>query len=171
MNRSALITLVLALTTSMSASAHAQSTERVEQTQLTPSYQIRLEIGPASPTAVVETAAGTPMVELMLSHTRASFSSAATEDQGLPVNRHLEIYLADAQTGRISMEVGPTVQIRNQATGEERVLTSVPMYEADEGLGDWHYGNNVYLPAGRYTVTAIVDGEWAVFSDVPLGQE
>ena len=161
--------IAIALTLGTAGRAQAQPGDRVEQTQVTTSYQVRLEIGPASPMGVVETAAGAPMVAVMLPHTGAAFGEAA--DQGLPVNHHLEIYLADAETGQILTELGPTVEIVNLATGEQRELTSVPMYEADEGLGDWHYGNNVYLPAGRYTVTADVAGERAVFENVLIEGE
>jgi hypothetical protein len=169
MARALLVTLALVLTTGLSTPARAQSADRVERTETTPSYRVTLHVHPAGPIAVVETAAGAPLVEVMLPHTGAAFASAAALDRGEPVNRHLEIYVADAETGRVAQGVHPTVEIVNQATGEGRVLgAGGPMYDAEEGLGDWHYGNNLYLPAGRYTVTAIVDGERAVFSDVAL---
>ena len=38
------------------------------------------------------------------------------------------------------------------------------MYDATVGLQDMHYGNNISLGPGIYTVTVTVDGEQATFA-------
>jgi len=37
------------------------------------------------------------------------------------------------------------------------------MYGVKEGQADWHYGNNVSMPPGTYTVKVVVNGEQALF--------
>jgi hypothetical protein len=96
-----------------------------------------------------------------------SMPMMAMTDQGQPVNHHLEVHLYDAATGEPIMDQVPTITITDQATGEARTLSSVvPMYGIEEGMSDWHYGNNVYLPDGLYTLTVGVAGQSIVFRDI-----
>jgi len=121
---------------------------------------------------IVENAAGAPMVELMVPESASFISTRAAFDGDQLVNRHLELYLANSRSGRVVSDFVPTIQITNQLTGEERILSGVvSMFDEAEGPIDWHYGNNLYLPDGRYTITATMDGERAAFTDVVLASD
>lgn len=147
--------------------ARADENEVTEH-RATRSYAVGLEIGPAVAMVTVENAAGEALVDLMV----PALSARATFDQDMPVNRHLEIYLADSRSGRLVADQPPIIQITDQANGQERTLTAVmPMYDEAEGPRDLHFGNNLYLPDGVYTVTATMNGENASFADIVLRGE
>ena len=61
----------------------------------------------------------------------------------------------------------PAIAITDERTGDTRQLSAVtPMYDAEAGMGDVHFGQNVYLADGTYTVTITVGDEQAQFRGV-----
>jgi 5-hydroxyisourate hydrolase-like protein (transthyretin family) len=91
----------------------------------------------------------------------------ATTDNGQPVNHHLEVHVTSKSTGSPAANIQPQISITDDATGQTRALASVmSMYDIQVGQSDLHYGNNVYLPDGGYTVTVVVGSDMAQFSQV-----
>lgn len=129
------------------ATPTASGTGVENATVQTPSYRIELLIGP------VQTIMGLEM---------------SMTDQGYPVNRHLEIHVYQRSSGAALEDALPTVKIKNATTGASRELTNVikcfPPF--DHGAGP-HYGNNLYLPDGKYSITVAVGNESVSF-DVSL---
>lgn len=129
------------------AATPAASEAGVEQTAETASYRIKLRSG--------------PMVTMPTSMT---MSAMATADQGQPVNRHLEVHIYDKGTGRELKEVVPTVTMTDQATGAPRRLPDVlACMISNHREIEPHFGDNLYLADGKYTVAVAVGDQIASF--------
>ena len=128
----------------------------VEQTTTeTASYRVELWTGPA-------------LTQMM------SFPIMSAIDQGQPVNRHLEIHIFSNSGGAMVTTLIPTVNITDQTTGISRELADVQETGASLGVSfvsacliskhrdvEAHFGDNIYLPNGKYTVTVAVGEETA----------
>jgi hypothetical protein len=90
-------------------------------------------------------------------------------DDGQPVNNQVDVRIYDRVTGDLVLEPVPRITIRNEATGAVRRLCPVvAMQDLRLGPRDYHIGNNVYLPDGRYTVSVALGDETAVFPHLAL---
>jgi hypothetical protein len=76
---------------------------------------------------------------------------------------HLELHIFDKKTGNVIKTANPVLTVKNDATGQMQSVPNVVMQGVVEGPGDYHYGNNVDLPKGQYTVTAVIGSETANF--------
>ncbi len=76
---------------------------------------------------------------------------------------HLEVHVFDRQTGQVLRNLDPSITITNAGTGQSQVVPITTMQGLLDGPGDYHYGNNVDLPSGHYTVTVQVSGETSAF--------
>ena len=127
------------------AATPAASAEWMEQTTQTTLYTVKVRTGPA--------------VTLEAMHPGAVMTMV---DQGRAVNHHLEVHLFDKTTGAELKNLIPTVTIIEQATGTSYGLPNVEAcLRANHRVGEPHYGDNLYLPDGRYTLTINVGGETA----------
>ena len=133
------------------ATAFAQMSmpsEFEERTAQTTSYRIQIRTGPKV------TMPMSPMTAV---------------DQGKPVNRHLEVHIFNRSTGAEVKDLVPTVSVNDQATRASHFLTNLMACRISKHRGtEPHFGDNVYLPDGTYTVTVVVAKETAVFKDVVL---
>jgi hypothetical protein len=77
--------------------------------------------------------------------------------------RHLEVHVYDKKTGDVVKASNPVITVTNKATGQTQPVPIVVMQGVVEGSGDYHYGNNVNLPKGEYTVTVVIGSETANF--------
>ena len=122
------------------------------------SYRIELWTGPA-------------LTSMMMT----SFPIMSMMDQGKPVNRHLEIHIFDKASGAKVKAVSPTVVIVNQETGTSTELAPDQATGSARGVSfvtacmisqhrevQPHFGDNLYLPDGRHTVTVRIGEETAV---------
>ena len=139
-----------------------------EQTQSTAHYKIVLAIGPVTTMLMPGQESGAKEGEVMV-HMPGMPMAMGTTDQGKPVNHHLEVHIYDKATGTLVTKTMPKVMFTNQATGESRALASVvAMYDVKEGRKDLHFGSNLFLPDGKYTVRVVVGGETVVFKVVDV---
>ncbi len=76
---------------------------------------------------------------------------------------HLEVHVFDKQTGNVIKTANPVLTVKNDATGQTIQVPIVVMQGIVEGPNDIHYGNNVDLPKGEYTVTVVIGSETASF--------
>lgn len=88
-------------------------------------------------------------------------------DQGRPVSHHLQIHIYDRASGVPLVGASPLVTLTEKATGASRQVTNVRecMPPDDHGQGP-HYGDNLYLVSGAYTIAVDVRDETAVVEDV-----
>jgi methionine-rich copper-binding protein CopC len=147
---------------------HAAAAETATQT--TASYALALEIGPVAEMLTPEDVAGATSGEVMVPGPGMMPDIAAMMmDDGLPANHHLEVHIHDRMTGLVVSGTMPTISVTSQATGETRELDNVmAMYDVAAGMSDLHFGQNVYLPDGSYTITVRVSGELATFPNVKV---
>ena len=93
-------------------------------------------------------------------------------DQGQPVNHHLEVHIFDKSSGIERKDLTPIVNIADQGPGESRELAvdphpsgEIPFVTAcllaNHRVTEPHFGDNLYLPDGRYIVTVTVGNEIA----------
>ncbi len=145
------------------ASAAAAPMGATEQTQLTVTYRLVLDIGPAANMTMPPATSG----EVMVPMPGMPMPAMNTTDQGQPVNHHVELHIFNRVTGAVVTDTMP--MISSQATGLSRSLDNVmAMYDAAIGPADTHFGNNAYLPDGTYIFTATVGTEMATFADVAV---
>ncbi len=78
--------------------------------------------------------------------------------------RHLEVHIFDKKTGNVVKTVMPQITVTNAATGQSQTVPVVTMQGLADGVGDFHYGNNVLMPNGQYTVSVVINGESASFN-------
>lgn len=142
------VMLLLAPPRTLVVAQMSTSAEFEERAAQTASYSIKIRTGPKVTMAM---------------------SAMTTSDQGKPVNRHLEVHVFNKSNGAEVKDVVPAVRVTDQATGASRVLTNLMACRTSNHRGtEPHFGDNVYLPDGRYTITVAVRLETAVFRDVVL---
>jgi len=128
----------------------------------TASYRIELGIG--------------PVVTMM-----TSFPIMSMTDQAQPVNRHFEVHIFDKSSGAKVMDMIPTVRITDQVTGSSRELATDQATGSSQGVAfvmacsiskhrviEPHFGDNLYLPDGEYTVTVGVGNETAIYENIAV---
>jgi hypothetical protein len=76
---------------------------------------------------------------------------------------HLEVHIFNKRTGDTVKATTPVIGVTNQGTGQTQPVPIVVMQGIVEGPSDYHYGNNVDLPKGEYTVTVVIGSETANF--------
>jgi len=92
-----------------------------------------------------------------------------TVEQGQPVNHHLEVHIFDRRSGVEVKTLVPVVTITNQTTRGSRALANVrACLVANHRETEPHFGDNLYLPEGTYTVTVRVGSETATFRNVAV---
>ncbi len=166
--------------------ASAQSMSSPMLVQTTPHYTVTLTVGPAqemiSPTDAMHGATGEVMVNTMPSESGMGSSSSMSTggasmgssssmsmntmmDQGMAVNHHLEVHIT--QNGTVVDNVTPVIRVTDRASGEFRDLPDVmSMFDAQMGMSDFHYGQNVWMPDGTYNVDVMLGMDTASFRDV-----
>ena len=103
--------------------------------------------GPDSSTSTTDSMAGMP-----------GMSGSATTATG----HHLEAHICSRATGQPVQGAHPTINVASVSA--PNVSQSVPiavMQGVTEGVADYHYGNNVDLEPGDYTVTVSLNGQTA----------
>jgi hypothetical protein len=141
----------------------------VLQTQSTASYNVTLVIGPSETMLMPDAAKGATSGEVMAAMPGMPMGDMPTTDAGHPVNHHLEVHLVNKSNGKVVTDTPPTINITDTKTGVSRAVSPVAaMYGATAGPSDWHFGGNVYLADGTYTVAVIIAGEAATFSNVAV---
>jgi hypothetical protein len=106
--------------------------------------------------------------EVMMSMPGSPMPQMNSTDQGQSVNHHLEVHLKDASSGAVLTNPVPSISITD-ASGNARPLSNiVQMYDPSVGQSDVHFGNNVYLPDGTYTVTVTIGPDTATFLNITV---
>lgn len=123
----------------------------------TRSYNLSLQVGPLQPMYAPE--------DLKTQHPKSGEVMFAGQmvmppaSNASPDWRHLEVHFFDKASGDVVRSVSPTITITNGTTGQVQNVPVTTMQGLAEGPGDFHFGNNVELPRGRYLVTVQVGSE------------
>jgi hypothetical protein len=142
------ITFSMAWPVPSATAASMDPMQGVERTTQTASYKIKIRVGPT---------------------VTMSMSTMTMMEQGRPVNRHIEVHIFNKGTGTEVKDVIPTVKIKDQAKGTSRALANVMACRVSRHREiEPHFGDNIYLPDGKHTITVSVGKETAVYKDLVL---
>jgi hypothetical protein len=156
---------LMAVAAAVPGGAAAMPAMPVTATAETAHYRLVLQIGPEEKMYSKAEAARTHPTsgEIMVSGTMAGMPGMAA-GQGMAMDtRHLEVHVTTRATGKVVTTATCRITVTDDAAGKSQVVPIATMYGVKEGPSDWHYGNNVTMPPGRYTVTVVVNGERAAF--------
>jgi hypothetical protein len=135
----------------------------------TGSYNLTLEVGSLQPMytpqqqATQHPRAGEVMFtgQMVMPPGMAKMESMA--GMSAPNWYHLEVHFYDKTSGYPVKGLSPVVTVTSTATGQAQTVPIVTMQGLNEGVRDFHYGNNIELPKGQYHVTAVANGETGAF--------
>ena len=129
------------------------------QNATTADYRIELEIGPtANMLMMCQVTSSTTSGEVMVASQMSPMSMTGN-------TYHLELHVYDIKTG--AAEVVPINSVGITVTNSSGTTTTIPvaeMFDIGQGPTDFHYGNNVQLTAGTYTVDSNIGSENASFN-------
>ena len=147
------------MSSSMSSNNGAASLVR---NATTADYKLTLEISP--PEQMLELCQystqteGMVMLQVPMSNTSSSMSSS-TQDY------HVELHVYDIATGATVILPLSSVSISmTNSSGMATIFPIVEMFDAGQEPTTMHFGNNVDLSPGNYTVAVGVAGEQATFT-------
>lgn len=78
-------------------------------------------------------------------------------------NHHVELHVYARKSGKVVKGARVSISLVNSKSHASLVVPIMTMMGATMGASDYHYGNNVYVPAGTYTVAVAVNGTRASF--------
>jgi len=132
-------------------------------------YRLSLQIGPTE-TMYSEAEAKTKHPtsgEIMLSGKMAAgmpgMSHAMPGMTPMSGMRHVELHVYALDSGKTITDARVTITLIG-ADKRRHTVSIARMYGVTEGLDDLHYGNNLPLSTGLYTIETTVNGEAARFS-------
>jgi hypothetical protein len=139
--------------------------------QMTDHYRITLDIGPVTPVYFPEQASEAKEGHIVLNTYSIPMDLRdliPTFDQGQKVNRLMEVFVYDRETGAQVIDVVPRISVTDRASQSSRSLpTLAKMYGVSDGPDKPCYGTNAYLD-GTFRVTVTVGGEPANFEDITV---
>jgi hypothetical protein len=145
-----------------STTIHAAAAGTQIKLASTSSYNLVAEIGPLqamyTPAQVSSQHPRTGEVMFGGTMTMPSDTTSISPDW-----HHLEVHIFDKKTGNVIKTANPVLTVKNNATDQVVQVPIVVMQGIVEGPNDIHYGNNVDLPKGQYTVAVVIGSETTNF--------
>jgi hypothetical protein len=151
------------------AGAVAAHAADVMQTKTAGAYRVELHVLPAEPFFSKADVAAKNVKEGM--EIEGGAAPVAPDADSHP-NHHLVVHVFDSKTGQAATDATVTMSFASlKLGGAPSDVPVVIMQAVGRGPASTHYGNNVTMPPGRYSVTVTVNGQKAVFavtaSDAP----
>src|SRR5208282_358059 len=151
-------TTVMSSVTSSMGGMSTVAPVMIQQNATTADYKPQLIIGPPAQMLTTSQTATATAGEVMVGGEMVSMT------MGMAGVYHLEVHVYNLMSGAVVTDKNVTIQIVNNATHQATNVPIVVMYDMMVGLSDTHFGNNVNLAPGNYTVTVNVAGETATFN-------
>ena len=161
------LTAGLGLGNSIAARADSNG-DVVSQTQTTTSYKVQLDIGSVETMMMPDQTKGAKTGDVLSAMPEVTHDTII--DDRLPVTHSFDLHIWNKATGEpISGSTKVEVMVKDWTNGQMYLPDDiVRMYDVDQGPKDMHYGRNIYLPSGRYTVNLMVGQERVSFQDVEV---
>jgi hypothetical protein len=140
-----------------SATAAQPAEVRIEQSAKTATYEVALAIGPIEKMLTPEEAKTATEGEVMTG------GDMAMDMPDMPLTHHVEVSVKDLKSGAVITDKPVTIQVTDDATKQVTNIPIATMYGFDEGVAGTHFGNNVMLSPGNYTIAVTVGDETATF--------
>jgi hypothetical protein len=155
------------LAAALPAIAFAASADAADvmRTKTVGPYRVELHVLPAEPFFTKEEVATKHIKEGMEIQSGGPVMMNAASHP----NHHLVVHVFDKKSRQpltdasVMMKFTPLGR-RGNPTGAPVEVPVIVMQAIGKGPASTHYGNNVTMPAGRYLVTATVNGQTAVFN-------
>ncbi len=155
------------MTMSTSANATTLSTatnvttnlSTLKQNATTQDYHLTLQLGPPAQMLSMNQTVTATVGEVMVSGQASNTTSMNTTDTYL-----LEVHVYNITSGTVVTNQNVSIQIINHTTNQTLTIPVIAMYDLKIGPSDTHFGNNITLPAGSYTIIVNVAGETAKFN-------
>ncbi len=130
----------------------------ITQQAQTARYRLDLQIGPFEKMFAPEDA---EMKQVMQGEVMIGGKMSMPKD--MTTAHHLEIHVHALDSGDSVMDADLTIAVSDASKAVQQIPVAT-MYGIAEGLGDIHYGNNIDMPPGNYTIDVTVNGEKAEFA-------
>ena len=143
--------------------AFAAGTSPIKSETKTAHYRLELQIGPTEKMVSPADVAAKHLTdgEVMVGGKMSMGSSMDMAD-----TRHLEIHVYALDGGKVVTDAAVAIAVTNSDSKKVEDVPSAKMYGIKEGPSDTHFGNNVSMPPGPYSVGVSVNGEKAEFDVV-----
>jgi hypothetical protein len=144
---------------SLSLGAHAMSPSAISQTKVSGSYRLKLVIGPAETMSMTtkgnaaERMLGGKNATCQMGMLMEAVPAGVNASMMKTCNYHVEVHVYNKTSGKVVTNA--TVSIVMVEPGMHGMMITVPIMSMEgmhAGPSDYHYGNNIYAAAGKYTV-------------------
>ena len=151
------ISVALLVACGSDSSMSVAPSNTIEQSATTEKYTLTLTIGPSEKMLTTEEAKTAKEGEVMIGGDMAMGMS------DMSMGQHLEVSVKDRKTGAVVTDKMVAIKVKDDMTKEEMNVTVMMMYGVDKGMADTHFGNNINLMSGDYTIVVTVDSDVAIF--------
>jgi hypothetical protein len=141
-----------------SATAAQPAEVSIEQSANTATYEVAFKIGPMEKMLTPEETKTATEGEVMTG------GEMAMSMPGMPLTHHVEVSVKDLKSGAVITDKPVTIRVTNDATKHAENIPVATMYGLDEGVAGTHFGNNVMLSPGAYTIVVTIGEETATFN-------
>jgi len=131
----------------------------MQQNATTQDYRVALRLGPPAQMISINQTLTAISGEVMVSGQISNVTSMNMTDR-----YQLEVHVYNITSGAVVTAQNVTVQVVNHATNQSLTVPVITMYDVKVGPADTHFGNNVSLQPGSYTVIVNINGEKATFN-------
>jgi hypothetical protein len=155
--------VLLAVIAAMISTAFAAEMAPLKQQAQTAHYRLELQIGPTEKMFTPKEVAAKHLTdgEVMVGGAMSMGMGGMAMDMG--DTRHLEVHVYSLDKGAVVTNAKVGIVVTDTASKRAEKVSAAKMYGIKEGPSDTHYGDNVSLPSGNYTVEVTVNGEKATF--------
>jgi hypothetical protein len=155
--------VLLAVIAAMISTAFAAEMAPLKQQAQTAHYRLELQIGPTEKMFTPKEVAAKRLTEgeVMVGGAKSMGMASMAMDMG--DTRHLEVHVYSLDKGAVVTNAKVGIVVTDTASKRAEKVSAAKMYGIKEGPSDTHYGDNVSLPSGNYTVEVTVNGEKATF--------
>ena len=156
------VIMLFELTGLMTSAAAATSIGLLVQQERTAHYRLELLLGPNEKMfSPAEAAAQHPTSGEVMAGGDLSMMGMSMD---MGDTRHLEVHVYSLDSGKVVTDASVAITVTGANPKKPETVPVAKMYGIKEGPPDTHYGNNVSLPPGNYTVAITVNGERAEFT-------
>jgi len=148
-----------ATTLSTTTNVTTSNLSTLKQNATTQDYHLTLQLSPPAQMLSMNQTVTATSGEVMVSGQVSNTTSMNTTDTYL-----LEVHVYNITSGAVVTNQNVSIQIINHTTNQTLTVPVIVMYDLKTGPSDTHFGNNITLPAGSYTIKVTVAGETAKFN-------
>jgi hypothetical protein len=141
----------------------------VQKTAVQGRFRLQLIIGPAEKMSMTATKSGEKMLGGAMAMCKMPAGGMGSMNMGSNAcNHHVELHVHTVQ-GQLISSATVSITVQNMKTHKTVAVPVARMEGVMAGKKDTHFGNNMHLATGTYTVVVKVNDVRHVFKGVKLG--